>query len=394
MNRFEQIKNADQQYMMGTYAKFDLAICSGKGAVATDESGKEYIDFGSGIGVNSLGYCEPGWVAAVTKQLNTLQHTSNLYYEPSQIRLGELLSEKTGFSKVFMCNSGAEANECAIKIARKYSADKYSDARSNIITLSNSFHGRTITTLSTTGQNAFHQHFQPLTKGFKYVTAEDVSALESAIDESVCAVMIETVQGEGGVVPISENYIKAVARACKERDLLFIIDEVQTGVGRTGKLFAWENSGIRPDVLTTAKGLGGGLPIGACMCTERLASVLGPGHHGSTFGGNPVACAGAAYVVEKVSQPEFLQAVCDKGDYIKSRVESMPHIKSVRGIGLMRGIMLDDGCESRAIAEQCIKSGLIILTAKTLLRIMPPLNITMAEIDNGLDILENVLSNI
>lgn len=388
---FDETVKSSETYIMNTYNRFNVSVKSGKGAVAVGEDGREYIDFTSGIGVNSLGYCNDGWVAAVTEQLGKVQHTSNLYYQPTQAKFCKDLCEKTGFARVFLGNSGAEANECAIKIARKYSEDKYGKHRSNIITLNNSFHGRTITTLSTTGQIVFHELFQPLTEGFMYVDSGNTAQLRAALNDTVCAVMLETVQGEGGVMPVDPHYIAEVAEICREHDLLLIFDEVQTGAGRTGKFFSWEYGGIRPDILTAAKGLGGGLPIGACLCTERLKDVLGKGQHGSTFGGNPVVAAGADYCVNVISDEDFLRGVREKGEYISKRVSSMPGVELVRGKGLMIGVKLVDDA-GRAVAEKCVGQGLMILTAKTLLRIMPPLNITQEEMDRGLAVLESVLA--
>ena len=290
---FEQIKNDEQQYMMHTYGRFQTALVSGKGAVVKDVNDKEYIDFTSGIGVNSLGYCDEGWVKAVTEQASTLQHISNLYYSPLQTELSKKLCEITGMDKVFLCNSGAEANECAIKIARKYSFDKYGDGRRKILTLVNSFHGRTVTTLSATGQDVFHNYFFPFTGGFDYVKANDITDLKSHIDDEVCAVFIELIQGEGGVMPLSKEFVNAVSEVCKEKDILLLVDEVQTGVSRTGAVYCFQNYGIQPDVITSAKGLGGGVPIGACVCSKKLSDVMSAGTHGTTFGGNPIACAAA-----------------------------------------------------------------------------------------------------
>ena len=389
---FLETKAADQAHTLPTYARYEVCLTAGTGATATDIAGKTYIDFGSGIGVNSLGYCEPGYVAAVTAQLQTLQHTSNLYYSLPQTELAGLLTAATGMDKVFFANSGAEANECAIKVARKYSAGQYGAARSTIITLVNSFHGRTVTTLSATGQEDLHQHFLPLTEGFVHVKSGDLPALSAAVDDTVCAVMLEPIQGEGGVVPLDAEYVQAVAELCAERDLLLIFDEVQTGIGRTGSLLAHTQFGVTADIVTLAKGLGGGLPIGACLIAERAAAVMTAGTHGSTFGGNPAVCAGACYVLSVVDQPGFLAAVTDKGAHIRERLSKMPGVRSVRGMGLMLGIVLDDDLPAaRTIAERCLEQGLIILTAKSLLRLLPPLNITEEELNKGLDILETVL---
>lgn len=387
---FSETKSSSEKYIMNVYNRFDVSIACGKGSTAFDEEGNKYIDFTSGIGVNSMGYSDDGWVNAVTEQLKKVQHTSNLFYQPAQAEFCKNLCEKSGFARVFLGNSGAEANECAIKIARKYSEDKYGESRSNIITLNNSFHGRTITTLSTTGQIVFHQLFKPLTDGFMYVDSGDIEQLKKAADDSVCAIMLETVQGEGGVLPVPADYIADVAQLCKERDILLIFDEVQTGAGRTGKLFSWEHIGIKPDIMTAAKGIGGGLPIGACLCNEKLKDVLQKGQHGSTFGGNPAVCAGADYVLKNIADEAFLKGVTQKGEYIKEKVSSMPGVEFVRGVGLLLGVKLIDD-EARKCAENCASEGLLILTAKNLLRIMPPLNITYDEIDKGLGVLKSVL---
>ena len=302
-------KEKDLKYIMRTYGRYDVALVRGKGAVAWDEDGKKYIDVSSGIGVNSLGYCDDGWIAAVTRQASTVQHVSNYFYNEQPANLAEKLCEYTGMAKVCFGNSGAEANECAIKVARKYSFDKYGEGRSDIITLCNSFHGRTVTTLSATGQDVFHNYFFPFTEGFKYVEADDISALKAAADEKTCAVMLELIQGEGGVNILDREYVRQLVDFCGERDILVIIDEVQTGAGRTGKLFAFENYGVKPDLATVAKGLGGGLPIGVCMCSEKLRDVMSPSTHGTTFGANPVVCAGANYVFDTLTAEGFLDGV-------------------------------------------------------------------------------------
>ena len=296
----EEIQQQHDGALMATYGRFPVALEQGKGAVATDVDGRQYIDFGSGIGVNSLGYCDDGWVKAVSEQAARLQHVSNLYYQPVQVDFAAELCAATGMSRVFLANSGAEANECAIKLARKYSRDTYGDDRYEIITLRQSFHGRTMATLTATGQDALHVSFDPFIPGFAYVPAGDIEALRQAISARTCAVMLECIQGEGGVIAQDPAYLQAVEALCREHDLLLIVDEVQTGAGRTGKLLASENAGIHPDVVTMAKGLGGGLPIGACLCNEKCKDVMQPGSHGSTFGGNPVVCAGARYVLSRL----------------------------------------------------------------------------------------------
>lgn len=385
-----QLKAQLDGSLMPTYGRFPVALVSGQGAVATDDTGKTYIDFGSGIGVNALGYCDNGWLQAVMAQAATLQHISNLYYSPVQAELAAALCRATGMDKAFLCNSGAEANECAIKLARKYSFDTYGAGRSTIVGMKNSFHGRTITTLAATGQDSFHQNFFPFTEGFVFAEAGRLDDLLTLLDDSVCAVLLECIQGEGGVIPLPADYLQAVRRLCTERDILLLVDEVQTGAGRTGKFLACEHAGILPDVVTMAKGIGGGLPIGACLSAPAFANVLSAGTHGSTFGGNPVACAGARYMVERLSDPALLAEVERKGLLVRRRLEAMPHVKEVRGLGLMLGVVLDKGT-AREVAESCLEGGLLILTAKTLLRLLPPLSITDAELTAGLDILEETL---
>ncbi len=389
---FEEIKNDEQKYMMHTYGRFQTAIVSGKGATAVGVSGEKYIDFTSGIGVNCLGYCDDGWVKAVTLQAAAVQHISNLYYSPLQTEVSKKLCELTGMDKVFLCNSGAEANECAIKIARKYSFDKYGQGRQKILTLVNSFHGRTVTTLAATGQDVFHNYFFPFTEGFDYVTANDVSDLESKFTDDVCAVFIELVQGEGGVMPLSQEFVDAAAGLCTEKDVLLMIDEVQTGVSRTGTVYCYEQYGIQPDVITSAKGLGGGVPIGACICNAKLSDVMTAGTHGTTFGGNPIACAAAKEVLSRVTTKEFLEEVNKKGEYIRKKLSSMPDVREVRGKGLMIGIVTEKD-DAKEVAAKCVENGLLILTAKNLLRLLPPLNISYEEIDEGLSVLEKVMSD-
>ncbi len=387
---FEDIKNKEQKYMMHTYGRFPAALVSGKGAVAKDADGKEYIDFTSGIGVNCLGYCDDGWVKAVSDQAAAIQHISNLYYSPLQVGVAERLCSLTGMDKVFLCNSGAEANECAIKIARKYSFDKYGEGRQKILTLVNSFHGRTVTTLAATGQDVFHNYFYPFTEGFDYVVANDTDDLMKHIDDSVCAVFVELIQGEGGVMPLCREFVKAVADVCAEKDILFMVDEVQTGISRTGSVYCYQQYDIKPDVVTSAKGLGGGVPIGACLCNEKLADVMSAGTHGTTFGGNPIACAAAGYVLDTVTTDEFLSSVREKGDYIRQQLSGMANVKEVRGMGMMIGIVTEKD-NAKAVAAACVEKGLLILTAKNLLRMLPPLNITKEEIDRGLSILKTVM---
>ena len=387
---FLDTKEKDLKYIMHTYGRYDVALKSGKGAVAYDENGKKYIDVSSGIGVNSLGYCNDGWVDAVTKQAGTIQHMSNYFYSEQASNLAEKLCTLTGMSKVCFGNRGAEANECAIKIARKYSFDKYGEGRNGIITLKNSFHGRTVTTLSATGQDVFHNYFFPFTEGFSYVEAGDINALKNAVNKNTCAVMLELIQGEGGVNILDKDYVQLLVKFCNENDILVIVDEVQTGVGRTGKLFAFENYEILPDLVTVAKGLGGGLPIGLCMCGEKLKDVMSPSTHGTTFGANPVVCAGANYVLDTITADGFLDDVNKKGAYIEEKVSKFENVKNVRRMGLMIGIELESG-NAHDIAVKCVENGLLIITAKDLLRMLPPLVITYDEIDEALKILENTL---
>lgn len=383
-------KEKDLKYIMHTYGRYDVALKSGKGAVAYDEDGKKYIDVSSGIGVNSLGYCNDGWVNAVSKQAGTLQHMSNYFYCKQASDLAEKLCTLTDMSKVCFGNSGAEANECAIKIARKYSFDKYGNDRNRIVTLNNSFHGRTVTTLSATGQDVFHNYFFPFTQGFDYVEANDLEQLKNSVTDKTCAVLLEVIQGEGGVNILDKDYVRQLVKFCNENDVLVIVDEVQTGIGRTGKLFAYENYDIKPDLVTMAKGLGGGLPIGVCMCGEKLKDVMSPSTHGTTFGANPVVCAGANYVIDTVANKDFLSAVNKKGEHLESRLRAIDGVKNVRRMGLMVGIELENA-DAHQIAAKCVENGLLIITAKDLLRMLPPLVITVDELDEAVDILEKTL---
>ncbi len=391
MSNFDIIMGQDKTYVANTYGRFPVAIKEGKGALCKDFDGKEYIDFSSGIGVNSLGFCDEGWVSAVTKQLTTLQHISNLYYTEPCINTAKLLCEKTGMKKVFFSNSGAESNEGAIKCARKYSFTKYGEDRNKVITLVNSFHGRTVTTLAATGQDVFHKYFFPFTEGFEYVPANDIDALKNALDDKVCAVMMELIQGEGGVMPLDKEYVKQVRQLCDEKDIILIVDEVQTGVGRTGKLFCFQNYDIMPDVVSVAKGIGGGLPLGCVMFSEKTENVLVAGDHATTFGGNPVATAGAEYIL-KTMDDAFLKDVEKKGEYMREKILAMPHVVGIDGLGLMMGIRLDDSIISSDVVKKGIENGVLLLTAKAKVRLLPPLNITYDEIDRGLEALEKALS--
>lgn len=381
-------KELDNQYVAHAYGRFDVALTKGQGSTLYDENGKKYIDFGSGIGVTAFGINDPVWTKAVEEQLHRVQHTSNLYYTAPCAKLAQLLCEKSGMKKVFFGNSGAEANEGAIKFARKYSFDKYGAGRSTIITLVNSFHGRTITTLAATGQDSFHTVFDPFTPGFKYCPANDIEALQAAATDDVCAVLFECVQGEGGVNNLSPTFVSAIAKLAKEKDILIAVDEVQTGNGRTGTYFAYQQYGITPDIVTTAKGLGGGLPIGAVLFGEKLQNTMTPGSHGSTFGGNPVVAAGACSIVERIDD-DFLSEVQSKSEKIRTALAKVKGIKSISGMGLMLGIETDK--PAGEVAKACLANGLLILTAKTKLRLLPALNISDAELNEGLEILKGVL---
>lgn len=385
---FEQVKSQDQAYILHTYGRVDAALVKGRNARAWDVDGKEYIDFTAGIGVNALGYCDPEWSAAVAGQAGKIQHMCNYYYCPENTALAQELSQASGMAKAFFCNSGAEANECAVKIARKYGEKR---GAYRIVTLENSFHGRTLTTLAATGQEGFHREFLPLTEGFLYAQAGDLTGIQAQLDGSVCAVMLEMVQGEGGVIPMDEGFVQGLAQLCREKDVLLLIDEVQTGIGRTGRFFAYQGYGVQPDVVTCAKGIAGGLPMGACLVSERLGDILQPGQNGSTFGGNPIASAAARVVVRRVSEPDFLQSVLEKGAYFREKLEAMPQVEYVRGRGLMLGVKLKEK-DAHDVLVQCAKAGLLILTAKELVRFLPPLTITQEDIDQGLAIFQQVLA--
>ena len=376
----------DKQYVAGTYGRFPLELVSGKGSIVKDTAGKEYIDLGSGIGVTAFGIADEQWLAAVTQQAGKLQHVSNLYYTEPCARLAQLLCEKTGLSKVFFCNSGAESNECAIKYARKYSMEKKGSQYYNIITLENSFHGRTLTTLAATGQDHFHQLFQPLTPGFLHVKAGDLEGLTKLVAENPTAgILLECVQGEGGVVPLSPEFVQGVAALCEAQDIPLMIDEVQTGNGRTGAMYAYMHYGVKPDIVSTAKGLGGGLPIGATMVSEKLATVLGPGDQGSTYGGNPVACAGALTVVACLTDA-FLAEVRKKSAYIFAALEGAEGIEGVAGKGLMIGIKTVK--PAKEVVTACMEQGVLCLTAKDKVRLLPALNIPMETLEKAIGIIK------
>ncbi len=380
------IKAIDSQYVAGTYGRLPVEIVSGKGSIVKDVNGKEYIDMGSGIGVTAFGLCDDEWVKAVSEQLSKLQHMSNLYYTEPCARLAELLCKKTGMSKVFFGNSGAEANECAIKVARKYAAEKKGDEYYKIITLQNSFHGRTLTTLAATGQDHFHRLFTPLTDGFIHVPANDIDALKACVAENkVAAIMLECVQGEGGVLPVDREFISAAAEIAENEDILLIIDEVQTGNGRTGKFYAYMHYGVSPDVVTTAKGLGGGLPIGACLMSKKVENVLGKGDHGSTYGGNPVCSAGAVNVVSRIDDA-LLNEVAAKSKFIFDSLNGAEGVESVSGLGLMIGIKTVK--PAAEVLAKCIENGVLCLTAKDKVRLLPALNIPMDVLARAIDVIK------
>ena len=382
-------KQLDQSYIANTYGRFDVALSKASGATYWDEDGKEYIDFGSGIAVTCFGACDPEWIAAVTAQMSTIGHTSNLYYTSPQVKLAEQLCLRTGMKKVFFGNSGAEANECALKVARKYGSDHYEGKRPVIVTLKNSFHGRTIATLAATGQDVFHKNFGPFPEGFRYVTANDKAELDAALAPGdVCGVLIETVQGEGGVNCLDKDYVQYVWNKCREQDVLFMVDEVQTGNGRTGTLYSYMQFGVEPDVVTTAKGLAGGLPMGACMIGEKAENVLGRGDHGSTFGGNPICAAGALNVLSRIDDA-LLEGVKEREAFIRKELEGIPGCKGVSGLGLMLGIAVEK--PAGEIAAACLKDGLMVLTAHEKVRLLPPLNIDFDTLKKGLDILKKHL---
>lgn len=373
----------DKEYVAGTYARFPLELTEGNGALLYDSDGNEYIDLGTGIAVNVFGVADDEWLEAITVQASMLSHTSNLYYTKPCAELAELLCKKTGMKKVFFSNSGAEANECAIKAARKWALDNKGEGNHTIITLKNSFHGRTITTLAATGQDGFHTNFGPFPEGFVYAEANNLDSVKALADEYNCAaIMMETVQGEGGVCPLDEDFVKGVCELAEEKNMLVIIDEVQTGNGRTGKLYGYMNYGITPDIVSTAKGLGGGLPIGCTMLGEKVKDTLTPGSHGSTFGGNPICCAGALNIISRLDD-EMLDGVCKRSEYILSRLEGVKGVKGVTGKGLMLGIE----CEKPAkeIIASAMKKGVLVISAKTKVRLLPALNIPFELLETAMD---------
>ena len=380
------IQKNDQDYVANTYKRFPVEIVSGKGSRVVDADGKSYVDMGSGIGVTAFGFGDEAWMAAVTAQLGKVQHTSNLYYTEPCAALAKLLCEKTGMKKVFFSNSGAEANECAIKVARKYSAEKKGADCYTIVTLVNSFHGRTLTTLAATGQDHFHELFQPLTPGFVHVPANDIEALNKAVEEyKVAGILMEVVQGEGGVLPLTGEYLAAADALAHEKDIPFMIDEVQTGNGRSGKLYAYMHYGVQPDIVSTAKGLGGGLPIGATLLGEKVEQVLGYGDHGTTFGGNPVCCAGAISILERLDE-SLLAGVREKSQYVMDSLRGVPGVESVTGLGLMIGVKTT--APAGEVVKACMEKGVLCLTAKDKVRLLPALNIPMEDLSFAVETLK------
>ena len=394
----ESIKRLEDAYTANTYARYDVALASGKGVRAVDPEGNEYIDFTSGIGVNSLGFCEPGWVEAVQKQAEALQHVSNLFYSEPCAKAAEKLVKLTGLESVFFSNSGAEANEGAIKAARKYSFMKYGQEaeegfdRYRIVTLDGSFHGRTIATITATGQESFHKYFTPFLQGFDYAETNNVSSLIETVTDSTCAIMIEFIQGESGVNELDGSFVDEIMKLCENRDILLIADEVQTGVGRTGKFMAYEHFGVMPDIVTVAKGIGGGLPAGGVIFGTKAKDALGPGDHGSTYGGNPVVCAGVDYVLSKfLDEGSFLREIASKGDYFREKLMATPGVKGVSGLGLMIGIDIGEK-DAKVVISEATKRGLLMLTAKNKVRLLPPLIIEKEDIDEGIAILGDALA--
>ena len=392
MNHQELIQ-LDHRHVIQTYGRFDVDIDHGQGATLYSLDGTEYIDFTSGIGVCSVGHANPKWVEAVTAQAARLGHISNLYYTQPYARLAQTLCERSGLAAAFFGNSGAEGNEGLIKLARKYSFDKYGKGRGTVITLHNSFHGRTITTLAATGQDKFHNYFFPFTEGFRYADADDLDSVEAVAGHDVCAVMVELVQGEGGVLPLSRQFVQELAELCQKRDWLLLADEVQSGMGRTGTLFAFQQYGVRPNVVSFAKGIAGGLPFGGIMVGESCQDVFTPGTHGTTFGGNPIAAAAACCVLDTMDDA-FLLQVQEKGDYLRSQIESMdlPCLGATRGLGLMIGVEVKGEKTNQELAAKLVQHGLLCLTAGPDLRLLPPLVITREELDKGLAIMKAALS--
>lgn len=389
---YEELRELDHSYVVRSYGRNPIAIDHGQGATLYGVDGREYIDFASGIGVLSVGTAHPKWTAAVEKQAGRLAHVSNLYYSEPYIRLAERLCTRSGMAAAFFGNSGAEGNEGVIKLARKYSWEKYGEGRGTVITLNRSFHGRTVTTLAATGQDVFHKYFFPFTEGFRHADPT-IDSVKQAAGHDVCAVLVELVQGEGGVFPLDKGFVQALAQLCADRDWLLLVDEVQTGVGRTGTLFAFQQYDILPDVVSFAKGIAGGLPMSGIMANEKCRNVLGPGTHATTFGANPV-CAAAGLVVQEILSDAFLQEVQEKGEYLRKGIEALhlPCLGKTRGLGLMIGVAVNDGWTNKDVANKLIENGLLVLTAGPGLRLLPPLVVSKEEMDQGLAIMKKVLS--
>ncbi|WP_160691367.1 aspartate aminotransferase family protein [Clostridium sp. C2-6-12] len=387
--------NEAKEHIVNSYGRLKPVITHGEGVYLYDSDENKYLDFTSGIGVSSLGYGHEKWVKATSKQLKTLTHASNIFYTEPSVKLAKELTEKSNMSKVFFANSGAEANEGSIKLARKYSYDKYGEGRSTVLTLMQSFHGRTITTLKATGQEKFHKYFFPFTEGFNYVKANDIEDFKEKLTNDVCAIMLEAIQGEGGVIPLDKAFVQEVVKICNEKDILVIFDEVQCGIARTGKMFGYNNFDVEADIVSVAKGLGAGLPIGGILCSSKVADVFKPGDHGSTFGANPVACAGALVVLKELCTDKIFEKIAKKGAYVKELIEEAnnPQVVDVRGIGLMIGIKVK--CDPALVQKEAIKKGLLVLTAgKDVVRLLPPLVITKKELESGIKIILEILSNI
>ena len=392
MSKTQDFEKQDKEYIANTYGRFNVCFEKGKGSLLWDVEGKKYIDLGSGIGVTAFGVDDDEWSKAVIEQTHALNHISNLYYSVPQIKLAELLCKKTGMKKVFFCNSGAESNECSIKAARKYSHDKYGEGRNVIVTLVNSFHGRTVTTLSATGQDVFHQHFFPFTEGFIHTPANDIdTTLKVLANPAVCAIMMEPIQGEGGVMPLDKEFVQAVTKYAHEHDQLVLIDEVQTGNGRTGSLYAYEQFGIEPDIVSTAKGLAGGLPMGATLFNEKTQYVLTAGAHATTFGGNPICAAAGCTIIERLT-PEFLATVKAKGDYVKHALEGKIGVVGVSGLGLMIGI--ETTVDPKKVIAKCLEKGVVCLSAKNKVRLLPALNIPQEQLETAITILADVIGEL
>lgn len=387
--------NEASSHIMNTYGRLDPLITHGEGVYLYDKDNNKYLDFTSGIGVSSLGYGNEKWIEATSNQLKTLAHASNIFHTEPAAKVAKKLTEIAKMSKVFFGNSGAEANEGAIKLARKYSYEKYGEGRNTILTLIQSFHGRTITTLKATGQEKFHKYFYPFTEGFNYVVANDLDDFKSKLTNDVCAIMLEAIQGEGGVIPLNKDFVQAVVKICNEKDVLVIFDEVQCGIARTGKMFGYNNFDVEADIVTVAKGLGAGLPIGGFLCSSKLENVFKPGDHGSTFGGNPVVCAGAEVVLDELCNEKSFNEIAEKGEYVKDLIldANNPNVLAVREMGLMIGVKVE--CSPKDVQIAALKKGLLVLTAGSdTVRFLPPLVISKDELKSGVDILLDVLSTI